>query len=254
MYENGNALHKHWIVHLNQGNAYYIFRCDVCGKHFGLNPLKSSAKHLRSATQHLALRPPRSLKSEVGIGTFENALFYLGIKVLNCDDKKMQLNNDQVLYAIEHKGYVPSDAAGTGAARARAYDLKKPAILLPELQEERLIAQLTRGGDLSPIVASQVDSEPTLSEVENFRPNMEDVEPGEVRSEAAPMLRGLQQTDENLTEPYEDEEYRMAFARVAVRAQEVLARREELSARGETQFSSCRLSRSLKLFITNSKL
>lgn len=186
LYRDRNGIHKHWINYELEEDAYYIFRCDICGLHFGMNPQKSGAKHLRSASQHLALRSSQCLTSEVGIGTFENSLYYLGIKVLNCDYEKMQLNNARMKWAIEHEGYVPSDAYGDGESRARAYDSEEPAVLLPDLQERYIFSQMSAQEDFGNVQPPQDDLASRPPEASQNTPTLERDKPVEIRNPLTP--------------------------------------------------------------------
>ncbi|KAM7190224.1 hypothetical protein V8F33_009584, partial [Rhypophila sp. PSN 637] len=95
VYQNGKAQFKHIIVEYpTNSRKYYILKCEEHGVHFNLNPLAGAAKHLHSA-QHGNLSKERAQAVEL-----------LGYNIFDCDENKMQQNNQTVSDAFE-KGYKP---------------------------------------------------------------------------------------------------------------------------------------------------
>ncbi|KAK4212472.1 hypothetical protein QBC37DRAFT_288000 [Rhypophila decipiens] len=95
VYQDGKAKYKHIIVEYpTNSRKYYILKCEEHGVHFNLNPLAGAAKHLHSA-QHGNLSKERAQAVEL-----------LGYNIFDCDENKMQQNNQTVSDAFE-KGYKP---------------------------------------------------------------------------------------------------------------------------------------------------
>lgn len=95
VYQRGQAEYKHLIIEFppNEGN-WYILKCEEHGMHFGLNPLRSAAKHLNSS-KHKKMSQQHWLAVEV-----------LGYFVFDCDAAMAERNNAAVTKAFE-RGYKP---------------------------------------------------------------------------------------------------------------------------------------------------
>ncbi|KAK4209737.1 hypothetical protein QBC37DRAFT_247963, partial [Rhypophila decipiens] len=95
VYQNGQPQYKHIIVEYPTNSCkYYILKCEEHGVHFNLNPLVGAAKHLHS-TQHGNLSKERAQAVEL-----------LGYNIFDCDENKMQQNNQMVSDAFQN-GYKP---------------------------------------------------------------------------------------------------------------------------------------------------
>ncbi|KAF4446786.1 hypothetical protein F53441_9602 [Fusarium austroafricanum] len=80
IYHDGKAMTKYTIA--KRYNYYYILRCNEHNLHFHENPLHRAMWHLRKGHGY------------GGGMTFEKTLNILGVRVLNCDEKKSKMNNE----------------------------------------------------------------------------------------------------------------------------------------------------------------
>ena len=112
-------------------------RCDVCGAHFGPNPVKGARTHLSTSPTHYSIRARR--KSNEKLQTdIRQLLHRFGVPVRDCNDAKMMYHNDKFTKAIDAGEYVVRSTIGTSVKKARdlAYHPKHPTILFPRRQEK----------------------------------------------------------------------------------------------------------------------
>ena len=85
VYQNNRAAKKHIIVRSptdisKQPGEYHIIRCDTHNISFDKNPVHNAAKHLRA--QH-----------DIAEADHDTVIEHFGIKVIGCDDEKLEHNN-----------------------------------------------------------------------------------------------------------------------------------------------------------------
>ena len=80
VYQNGKAEPKYNIAWFD--GFYYILECKEHRMHFHKDPMRGAAKHLRGRKHN---------QEDVD---YKEAIRALGIRVLNCDEKKFKANND----------------------------------------------------------------------------------------------------------------------------------------------------------------
>ncbi|KAJ4006456.1 hypothetical protein NW766_010545 [Fusarium irregulare] len=93
VYQNNRAAKKHIIVRSptdisKQPGEYHIIRCDTHNISFDRDPVHNAAKHLRA--QH-----------DIAEADHDTVIEHFGIKVIGCDDEKLEQNNTATQEALK---------------------------------------------------------------------------------------------------------------------------------------------------------